>query len=622
MPSTNQYIATAEVTINGTTLKRFNSVRICQRFDSHHEFTLTLSPDMLDSGSTVKLKDLGQNFVGEAVSIKFKQGEKGQTGAVSETQTLLFKGIVTGVQLLKSHLETNSITITGSSPTLLFSASRTTRSFDEMTPSAIIEKIASSLGLSVSVSATSNPKLPYITQYQEDDFTFAQRLARDYGQWFFYDGEKVYYGKRSSDTGVALIHGSNFFDMDYRLRVSPMKMTANYYDFSTGEFLSSAVTGNDVDGLQEFAKLVRDKSSALFKDDPVDISYQNHQKEDTLKNAAKLRLSEMSTKLAVLQGRTAEMQLKIGGLVKIKDAIYAVSDARQGAQLQETIDYGTFLVTQLNHYFDSRGVYQATFEAVPQDTEFPPVAYNVVTPNAECQPAIVKRVDDPDGLGRIQVQFAWQKDSNQTTPWVRVAQPMAYKDRGVYFIPEVNEIVFVDFEFGNPDLPFVRGTMFHGNNTPGPLFNQDNNIKGIITRGGNHILISDEAGKESIKIYNKDNKNEIVLSLDGETTINIKSEGKINIEAKDTITMKAKTIEMTADQEWKVKAGKTEISNDQGMKISANTKVELAGQAGVKVEGANIDIEAQAQASIKANAQLALESSGQASLKGAVVMIN
>jgi type VI secretion system secreted protein VgrG len=623
MSSTNQYIAVAEVTINGTPLKRFNSVRISQRFDGHHDFELSLSPDMLDGGTAaVKLKELGQKFVGELATIKLKQGEMDKGTLKSEKQNLTFKGIVTGVQLSKGQSATQSILISGSSPTLLLNAGRTTRSFDEMTPSAIVEKIISSLGLTVSVAATSNPVLPYITQYEEDDLHFVQRLAEAYGQWFFYDGEKLYYGKKSADTGVTLVHGSNFFDMEYSLRVAPMKMTAKYYDFSTDQYLSAEVTSNDVDGLQEFAKLVRDKSSALFKDNPVELGYQNHQKDNTLKDVAKLKLSEISNKLAVLQGRTSEMQLKIGGTVKVKDEIYGVSDARQGAQLQETVDYGTFLITRLSHYLDSRGIYQANFEAIPQDIDFPPVDYKISSPSASPQPAIVKRVDDDESLGRVKVQFAWQQDSSQTTPWVRVAQPMAYKDQGVYFIPEIDEVVFVDFEMGNPDLPFVRGSMFHGDKTPGPLFDKDNNIKGIITRSGNHILINDESGKESIKIYNKDQKNTIELLLDGGTTINIKSEGNINIEAKDTITMKAKKIDMTADQEWKVKAGKSEINNDQGMKINANAKVEVAGQAGVKVEGATIDIEAQAKASIKANAQLALESSGQASLKGTIVMIN
>ena len=615
MANGNSVLANVVVNINGLIIKRVSNLTINQCFDNHHSFEVSVSPEMLPD-PTMKLKELADQVMGGEIFIELKQGRDGQLN-----QTQKFKGIAMSVRMMKGQSTANTYLITGASPTLLLNAGRTTRSFDQMTPGDIVRKITSSLGLTVTVAAKSDPTLEYITQYEEDNFHFIQRLAEDHGQWFFYDGEKLYYGKNSSDTGVTLTHGSNFFDMEYSLRVAPMKMTAKYYDFSTDEYLSATVDGNAVNGLQEFASLTRDKSSALFKDSPIELGYQNHQKGSTLNDAVKLKVSEVSNKLAVLQGQTPEMQLKIGGIVKVKDDVYAVVDPKQGATLKETIDYGSFLITRLSHYLDSRGVYQATFEAIPQDTEFPPVDYKIIAPKAESQPALVKQVDDEERMGRVKVQFAWQKDTDQTTPWIRVAQPMTYGDRGVYFIPEKEEVVFVDFELGNPDLPFVRGSMYHGDNGPGPLFDQDNNIKGIITRGGNHIIIDDADGKESIKIYNKDEKNSIELSLQG-THITIKSEGNINIEAQETITMKAKTIEFTADQEWKVKAGKTEISNDQGMKISAGTEVEVVGQAGVKVKGAKIAIEADATATIKANAQLALESSGQASLKGAIVMIN
>ena len=112
------------------------------------------------------------------------------------------------------------------------------------------------------------------------------------------------------------------------------------------------------------------------------------------------------------------------------------------------------------------------------------------------------------------------------------------------------------------------------------------------------------------------------MSLDGGTAINIKSKGSINIEAEDKITMKAKTIEMTADKEWKVKAGKTEIKNDQGMEIAANTELKIQSTS-VKVKGdANVEIEANGAATFKAKTVVDIESSGMTILKGMPVLIN
>ena len=178
----------------------------------------------------------------------------------------------------------------------------------------------------------------------------------------------------------------------------------------------------------------------------------------------------------------------------------------------------------------------------------------------------------------------------------------------------MDEMVFVDFEFGNPDIPFVTGSMYHGDAKPGGLFTENNNIKGIITKGGNHILIDDTDGKEKIRIFNKDSKNEIELSLDGGSHIRAKSNGTIFLEAAKGIQMKAPKIKMEADEEWEVKAGKTLIKNDTSMEVSAGTEV--------KVEGLTVDVSAQTTGSFKASAQLELDGGGMTVLKGGMVMIN
>ncbi|NID12115.1 type VI secretion system Vgr family protein [Fibrivirga algicola] len=616
--STHELIAFPEIKVNGMTFTQVSTLTIRQPFDAHQPFEFSLLPGMLpDKPSTVSIRTYADKLVGEEINIKLKLTDNGV-----ESQSLLFKGIVTGVKLAKSPTAANVIHVSGVSPTLLLGANRTTRSFTQQSLRDIVSRITSSVNLSSKVSPSNNPTIPYVTQYEETNYHFLQRLAKSYGEWMYYDGQSFIFGKggRSSAEAIALQYGINVFDLDYSLRVGPVNQKAQYYDYQTHKPLEAPSSGASVDGLQEFAQLMHKKSEKLFKDELVELGYQNHQSDGSLKSAVKLGKSERSNSFAILQGTTPEMKLKIGGLIKVKDDHYTDG---------QTIDYGSFLITQLTHYLDGNGDYQASFEAIPQDVAFPPVAYAVTSPIAQSQPAVVKKVDDEKGLGRVKVQFAWQKATNEMTPWIRVSSLMGSKEQGVYFIPEKEEVVFVDFEFGNPDLPFVRGSMYHTDAKPGPLFNKENNIKGIITRGGNHILINDESGKETIKIYNKDTKNQIVLSLDGDASITIKSEGSIKLEAKDKISMKAKTIEFAADQEWKVKAGKTEISNDQGMKISAGSdvglegaNVKLAGKAGVKIEGATVAIEAQAQATIKANAQLALESSGPASLKGAIVMIN
>ncbi|MFN8349199.1 MAG: phage baseplate assembly protein V [Spirosomataceae bacterium] len=612
MPSTLQLIASVEININGLKINRITSLSISQPFDNHHSFEISLSPDMLpDKSSTVKLKELGDKVMGETVVIKLAQGEKAKDGTVSKQQTMVFNGIVTAVRLSKGSSTSNTIIITGVSPTALLSAGRTTRSFSKLTLEQIVNKVLKPYGdLKKNVRPEWKERIRYVTQYEEDNFHFLQRLAEDCGEWMYYDGQQFVFGKAGRVKGeeIVLKHAANFFDMNYSMRATPLNLNGFYYDYYTNTTYEAPSSAESVSGLNSYEQIGLNKSEKVFSDELIEIGYQNHRSTSTLKKAIKGKKSEQANKLAVLTGRTPEMEVKLGGVVKVTDTFINADNK------VETIDYGSFVVTRLSHYLDSRGVYQCNFEAVPHDTDFAPVDYRIIQPNAEPQPAVVMQVDDKDSMGRVKVQFPWQKATNEKTPWVRVVNPMASKEKGMYFIPEVDEVVFVDFEFGNPDIPFVTGSMYHGDAKPGDLFNKNNNIKGIITKGGNHILIDDTEGEEKIRIFNKDSKNEIELSLDGGSHIRAKSNGTIFLEAAKGIQMKAPKIKMEASDEWEVKAGKTLIKNDTSMEVSAGAEL--------KAEGLTVDLNAQTTGSFKASTQLELDGGGMATLKGGMVMIN
>jgi uncharacterized protein involved in type VI secretion and phage assembly len=569
-------------------------------------------------GHGVKLKDLGEKWIGAKAVITLGKGTLDTTNAkISPRQNQAFTGIVTSVQLVKNAGDVTAIQISGASPTILLNAGKTTRTFTEKSLSSIVGNVLSPLsGLKNSVSPTFADSIPYLTQYDEENYDFLKRLAETYGEWLYYDGSALIFGKnaRAPAPAVSLMHGVNLFRMGYRLSTTALNFKAHYYDYETDAVYESPASGERVDALQDFAGLALNKSEELFSDELIALRFQGHHNTTTLKQRVKFSKSGRSNHLAVMSGQTSELTLTVGGLITVKDEVFV------NGQKQETIDYGTLLVTQLTHHAETNGRYYNTFEAIPQDTPFPPVHYQAAAPLATPQPAVVVDVNDDQRMGRVKVQFSWQQAKDETTPWVRVAQPMSNADKGVFFLPEKDDVVFVDFELGNPDLPFVRGSMYHGQAKPGGLFKQDNLVKGIITRGGNHILIDDTDGGEKIHIYNKDKENEIELSLSGEAHINVKTKGTLSLEA-EKIKLKAATFEMKVDDTWKVESGKTEISNVQGMTVDTQS-LEVSAQSEMTLKGMNVTVEAQAKAAVKGSAQLALEASGQATLKGAVVMIN
>lgn len=190
--------------------------------------------------------------------------------------------------------------------------------------------------------------------------------------------------------------------------------------------------------------------------------------------------------------------------------------------------------------------------------------------------AVVTNNQDPERLGKIKVKYPWRNNEDESY-WARMITFMAGNEMGGYFLPEVGDEVLVAFENGDIDHPVIMGALWSGKMKP-PETNSDgkNNRRLIKSRSGHLVILDDENGSEKIEIIDKSGKN--LLRID--TTTN--------------------TIEISSNQDIKLKAPNGKIS----------------------LECLELEMQATATAKIQANASLELKASGNATLKGAIVMIN
>lgn len=103
-------------------------------------------------------------------------------------------------------------------------------------------------------------------------------------------------------------------------------------------------------------------------------------------------------------------------------------------------------------------------------------------------PAIVKNLDDPMRLGRIQVGFDWMEDEPQSY-WARVAAPMAGPERGLFFMPEKGDEVLVSFDHGDSSHPYVIGYCWSKSDEP--PYGADLEKRGITTVKGHQLTFND-----------------------------------------------------------------------------------------------------------------------------------
>jgi uncharacterized protein involved in type VI secretion and phage assembly len=130
---------------------------------------------------------------------------------------------------------------------------------------------------------------------------------------------------------------------------------------------------------------------------------------------------------------------------------------------------------------------------------------------------IVKNLNDPDGQGRIELQFPWLSDSVRSS-WAPVASALAGKERGAFFMPEIDDEVLVAFEHGDVNHPFIVGFLWNGVDTPPETTNQNRVIK---TPGGHQLRFEDTDGAK--KVVLKSNGGHHVEIDDSAETITIKT---------------------------------------------------------------------------------------------------
>lgn len=185
---------------------------------------------------------------------------------------------------------------------------------------------------------------------------------------------------------------------------------------------------------------------------------------------------------------------------------------------------------------------------------------------------IVTNNKDPDNLGRVKLKFPWLSDKDEDeSNWARIAAPMAGKERGIYFLPEVDDEVLVGFEQGNPRFPYVLGVLWNGKDAP-PANNSDgkNNLRLIKSRSGHAIRLNDEDGKETIEIIDKSGNNSLIFDTSN-NTITITADKDITLSAtKGTIKLDAQKIEIKSSTDSKIEAG-------AGMDIKASAPMNLKG---------------------------------------------
>lgn len=594
-------LVATKVTVKGEEQK-FVSLHLRQGFNRHHTFTVVvnyLSPN--NTFQQTPEKFIG--YIGETASISFVHRQTGESYD--------FEGIITQVEMVGSMGETGGVAIHGTSPTILYENNRTLDSWMDQSLSTIIKEATQEYG---KVNLVSNPKyatpIPYMAQYNESVFDFMNRLSALYGEWFYYDGTKVYFGKPDRDNTEKIVYDMDLEEVRLVANLVPGKSAR--YDYVAQENKQhNADTPAKPDGMNDLQSIAHSCSEKAYTAKTTSAADPHVTDKAELDEQMRIVKNASGANLLNIKGIGKTCRIRIGEIIDV-----SFPDRMKLPPL------GKFRIVGIEHEVRRDGHYSNSFVGVPDGTVHIPVP-DVKRPLALPELATVKENNDDKGQGRVKVAFDWQKNG-KTTNWIRVQTPNAGvsgavpKNRGWVFVPEVGDQVMVSYEHGNPDRPYVTGSVFHSGSGKGG--DKDNKVKSIITRSGNAIVFDDETG--SIVITDQMGKQLIILDGTDAITVMAKKSITLTNEAESVIVMDDKSIGLQADTiALEGRKSVTLLSGNECMVLSSEKSIISSSGTNIKQEAAK-DYDVAAKNGTVNGVNLMIEGKGNVTVSGGIVKFN
>ena len=165
-------------------------------------------------------------------------------------------------------------------------------------------------------------------------------------------------------------------------------------------------------------------------------------------------------------------------------------------------------------------------------------------------PAVVIDNIDPDNSGRIKVRLV-QTSAPGRQPyetWARMATLMAGKNRGTWFIPDMDDEVLVAFEDGTVKEPYVIGGLWNKTDSPPETMGTNNDKKVLRSRNGVKLTLDDQSGQERFTVETPGGQKITLQDGPGSLEVTDSNGNSVRLEASGITVTAAAKVTINASQ--------------------------------------------------------------------------
>ena len=549
--------------------------------------------------ATLRFSDLGYALSSAGT---FKIGTTVKVKQFPSTE--LFSGVIVGVTLEQMPAEEPHLVIVADDVACRLTRGSKTTTHLRTTYTSAVQSIAAKAGLKAQVRASTGVK-EYLLQ-AGSDLEFIDVIAGRLGYTWWVDQDTFHFAPAGTTTGHATVTLNEDLH-EFSVRASALRPTevtiggwsADSQQKVTSKTQQGTVWTSPPDFVKPYVidtKAIGAAATGSREVSPLDQS--------EAKAAAQAQFDESLAAALVARGRgEVNGAIKPGVMLHVDHAGPATGD---------------YYVTEVEHIYDPRG-FHTRFVAGPLrpaglvDTLGRPapdpgfaiagLVVGVVTNNA-----------DPEHAGRIKVKYAGLPDDVESN-WARVLSTSGGKNRGVVFLPEIEDEVLVGFENNDTRQPVVLGALFSKKNTlpeSSKLLGAGNTVeyRRITSRLGHIIEFADG---------NDPTTQHVLVQLGGSASTHKLRLGAdrfdIEIAQGKPLLIKAgmAKFEITASGDVNIEGMNINIKGTKAVTIDS-PQTTVKGEAQVQVQGAQVEV--------KGTAMAAVEATGPLTLKGLTVAIN